>query len=147
MKLDIDFHKLILSNGMTIEQTLQAEAQRFVQILREEITRWYATYSPIMYGRTFGMLSSIYADAVQVDIDSQHFRININYSGSAFSPGLWGSGANKLLLMNSGYAVGKDVWFKDIPNFGYRSGGHFLESALARFNASNSLGVQVTSNF
>ena len=80
-------------------------------------------------------------------MDAQHFRININYAGSALSPGLWGSGANKLLLMNSGYSVGKDVWFKDIPNFGYRSGGQFLEAALERFNASNSLGVKIEANY
>ena len=145
---DIDFHKLRLNNGKTIEETLISEANRFVEILRNEILSWYGSYSPTMYNRTYGMAASIYADnVVSVDVDAQHFSIAINHSGSAFSPGLWGSGANKLLLMNSGYSVGSDVWFKNIPMFGYRSGGKFLESALGKFNASNSFGINVTANY
>lgn len=146
--LDIDFRRLKLNNGLTIEETLRSEANRFVEILRNEIMNWYGSYNPVMYGRTFGMAGSIFTDGgVSVDVDAQHFGIAINYSGAAISPGLWGSGANKLLLMNNGYAVGKGAWFSDIPMFGYRSGGHFLESALAKFNASNALGVTVTANY
>ena len=146
--LDIDFRSLKLNNGLTIEQTLKAEAERFVKILKEEIMDWYASYSPVIYNRSFGMVTSIGHDnGVSVSVDAQHFSIGISYSGSAFSPGLWGAGANKLLLMNSGYAVGKDVWFRSIPNFGYRSGGRFLESALSKFNVTNSFGITVEANY
>ena len=62
--------------------------------------------------------------------------------------GIGGSSMSGLaeMLMDKGYSVGSDKWFSDIPYFGYRSGGEFLEAALARYNASNKLGVMVMAN-
>ncbi len=92
------------------------------------------------------MLNSITVDdVVTVSADATHFSISINYNESHSS--LWGSGgANVLILMDKGYAVGSDKWFSEIPYFGYRLGGEFLEVALARYNASNKLGVMVMAN-
>ena len=146
LNLDIDFRKIRLENGLTIVETLKAEAGRFLQILQEEINRWYASYSPIVYGRTYALLNNLSADdLVTVSADTTHFSISINYNEAHSS--LWGSGeVNVLLLMDKGYQVGSDKWFSDIPYFGYRSGGQFLEAALARYNASNILGVMVMAN-
>lgn len=61
-KLDIDFKKITLSNGRTIEQQLKYEAQRLTDILQEEIYSWYLSYEPKEYERTYNMVNSLFAD-------------------------------------------------------------------------------------
>ena len=51
--------------------------------------------------------------------------------------------ANVFWLINDGYSVRKDVWFKYIINFGQRAGQHFVEKGIADFNATNPYGLKV----
>ena len=51
---------------------------------------------------------------------------------------------NVAVLLNYGYRVKKDVWFKNIENFGYRTGAYFVEDGVADFNQSNPYGIKVT---
>lgn len=148
LKLNLDFRKLKLSNGNTLVQEFEKETKRFVSILQEEIDSWYGSYSPSVYNRSSGMRNSISAaDMVSANIDGMKLTVNINYSDSAFHPSMFGGGdTNVLLLMNEGYSVSSG-WHKDIPYFGYRPGGHFLENAVARFNAENHLGITVEANY
>lgn len=148
LNLKLDFNKIKLPNGNTVAQQFKEEADRFVKILQEEIDNWYESYSPTMYDRTGAMKHSIKAaEMVDADISGMKFKIKINYSDDAFHPSMFGDGdTNVLLLMNSGYSVSSG-WHKDIPYFGYRSGGHFLEKAVARFNESNYLGITVEANY
>ena len=50
---------------------------------------------------------------------------------------------NTAYLLNYGYAVKKDVWFKNYENFGFRKGGHFVEEGIADFNTMNKLGIRI----
>lgn len=148
LKLNLDFRKLKLPNGNTLVEEFKKEADRFVDILQEEIEAWYDSYSPTVYSRTGSMGQSInVADMVSANIDGMKLTVNINYSDSAFHPSMFGGGdTNVLLLMNEGYSVSSG-WHKNIPYFGYRPGGHFLENAMARFNAENYLGITVEANY
>lgn len=148
LKLNLDFRKLKLSNGNTLLEQFKKEADRFVEILQEEIDSWYDSYAPTVYVRTGAMGRSINAsDMVDADINGMKLTVNINYSDAAFHPSLFGDGdTNVLLLMNNGYSVSSG-WHKDIPYFGYRPGGNFLESAVARFNAENYLGITVEAKY
>ena len=47
------------------------------------------------------------------------------------------------LIYEFGYKVEEDVWFKNIPFFGYRSGTRFLSDAIDEFNSRNRWGVRV----
>lgn len=144
MKIDIDFRKLKLNNGKTIEQQLKSEAQRFVDILQEEINIWYNSYSPQIYQRTYSMRNSIRAeDLVRVSVSGDNLLIKIIYDDTAFHRSLWDtSEINSILLMNNGYQVSQG-WHKNIENFGYRDGGHFLEKTIYRFNKENYLGLKL----
>ena len=148
LNLNLDFRKLKLPNGNTLVEEFEKEAERFVDILQEEIEAWYDSYSPTVYSRTGAMGQSINAaDMVSADISGLKLTVHINYSNLAFHPSLFGGGnTNVLLLMNKGYSVSSG-WHKDIPYFGYRPGGHFLENAVARFNAENYLGITVEANY
>lgn len=52
--------------------------------------------------------------------------------------------ANVFWLLNDGYTIKKDVYFKNIPNLGYRIAEHFVEEGIADFNSKNRLGIKVT---
>ena len=142
--MDFDVSKLRLPNGRTFEQQMKYEAKRFLKILQEEIDKWYRSYSPKMYQRSYDMIHSIYAeDYVDIDTSGTQLTIKIKQTDEAMHKSLWGGGeVNALLLMNYGYKVSKG-WHKDIPYFGYRDGGHFIEKAIERFNQDNYFGIEV----
>lgn len=145
----IDLKGLKLDNGRTIAQQLRIEQKRLLALLNEELRAWYSTYSPSQYNRSFGMLNSLYAeDYIYIKVNPTSLTMTICFSEAAYGNSLFGGGRiNKLQLMNEGYSVKKDVWFKDIEYLGYRSGGHFLEKAIARFNKENYLGIQININY
>jgi len=142
--IKIDIRKLRLPNGRTFEQQMKYEAKRFLKILQEEIDDWYMSYSPVVYQRTYAMRDSIYAeDYVDIDTSGMQLTIRIKQTDVAMHKSLWGDGeVNALLLMNEGYQV-KSGWHKDIPYFGYREGGHFLERAVERFEQENYFNIKI----
>lgn len=146
--IKIDIRKLQLPNGRTFEQQMKYEAKRFLKILQEEIDDWYMSYSPVAYQRTYAMGDSIYAeDYVDIDTSGMQLTIKIKQTDASMHESLWGDGeVNALLLMNDGYQV-KSGWHKDIPYFGYREGGHFLEKAVERFEHENYFNIKVHFNY
>ena len=58
-----------------------------------------------------------------------------------------GEEVNTAYLLNYGYRVKKDVWFKDYENFGYREGANFVEDGIDDFNSTNTLGIKITKKF
>lgn len=90
------------------------------------------------------MMNSVYAENI-VDIDSSgtQLTVKIKYTDEAMHQSLFGDNdVDTLLLMNNGYQV-QNGWHKNIQYFGYRSGGHFLESAVERFNQNNYFGIEI----
>lgn len=145
--IDFDIRKLQLHNGRTIEQQMKYEAKRFLKILQEEIDEWYRSYSPTVYSRSYGMKNSIYAeDLVNIDSSGTQLTIKIKYTDEAMHESLWGGSVDTLLLMNNGYQV-KNGWHKDIPYFGFREGGYFLEKAVERFNQDNQFGIEINIDY
>lgn len=142
--IDIDIRKLRLPNGRTFEQQMKYEAKRFLKILQEEIDEWYRSYSPVVYQRTYAMRDSIYAeDFVDIDSSGTQLTVKLKQTDEAMHKSLWGGDeVNALLLMNEGYQV-KSGWHKDIPYFGYRPGGHFLEKAVERFKQDNYFDIEI----
>ena len=127
---------------------MRYEARQFMDILQEEIDIWYHSYSPVEYQRTFKIHNCIYAENyITVDIDASKLSIRIRFTDNAYHKSLWGNEeVNILLLMNNGYKT-RSGWHKNIPYFGYREGGHFLEKAMARFNNSNEFGITVEAEY
>lgn len=146
--LGFDLRKLVLPTGNTIEKQLKVEADRFLKILQEEIDAWYFSYRPTIYNRTYNMRDSISVDdVVRVYPSKNQLVIDIVYYDDAFHKSLWSDDViNSIELMNEGYKV-KSGWHKDIENFGYREGGHFIEKAIARFNKNNPLGIDIKINY
>ena len=141
--VDFDIKKLQLPNGRTLEQQMKYEAKRFMNILQEEIDEWYYLYSPVRYQRTYAMKAIYAEDFVDIDSSGTQLTVRLKQTDEAMHKSLWGGGkVNALLLMNEGYQV-KSGWHKDIPYFGYRQGGHFLEKAVERFKHDNYFNIEV----
>lgn len=51
--------------------------------------------------------------------------------------------ANVFWLINDGYSVKKNVWFKHINNFGQRATQHYVERGIKEFNSINSYGMKI----
>lgn len=146
--IGFDIRKLRLPNGRTVEQQMKCEGQRFMSILQDEINEWYSKYTPVMYQRTYDMLASVSAeDLVDINCSGTKLEVRVKYSDLAMHKSLWSDDeVNTLFLMNNGYQVSSG-WHKDIPYFGYRTGGHFLDRAIERFNRDNELGIVVNIHY
>jgi len=147
VSIDFDIAKLKLPNGRTIESQIKQEAERLKQLLQSEIDRWYSAYSPVVYPRSYNMRNSLYIDdVVNITSSGNQLTISIKFSDNAYHKSLWSNEyVNVLYLENYGYSVSKG-WHKDVPYFGYRSPGSYLEEAVDTFNSTSDLGFKAKIN-
>lgn len=152
-----DISKLPMSNGKTIGQNLYAEAQRLRDCIQHRLDIYMASHPPKMYDRTGNLESSLTVDdflsvkvvnnSLQVELFFDEGAIHMSGDGVITPTGqIWGGTGeevNTAILLEYGYRVKKNVWFKDYENFGYREGAHFVEDGIADFNATNTLGIRI----
>ena len=152
----IDIKKLKMSNGKTLEQNLYTEAQRLKDCIQNRLDIYLASNPPAMYERTDGLENSLKVDDfLSIKVVGNTIQINVFFNEGAIhqsGDGIngWNGNVDKVnvaYLLNYGYKVKKDVWFKDIENFGYREGGHFVEDGIDDFNVTNTLGIKITKMF
>lgn len=153
----IDIKKLPMSNGMTLEQNLYLEAQRLKHCIQNRLNIYLKSNPPRMYIRTGGLQNSLTVDDIlNIRIVGNSIEIDLFFNSDAYHTS--GDGimvpqgekwlgnsevVNTAYLLNYGYAVKKDVWFKNYENFGFRKGGHFVEDGIADFNTMNKLGIRI----
>lgn len=153
----IDVKKLKTKSGKTLGKLLYEEAQRLRDCIQKRIDIYLNTFEPVMYERTGGLESSLRVDDfLNIRVVGNRLEIELFFDdGAVHSSGEqlvdmygneWdgnGEEVNTAFLVNYGYKVKKDVWFKDKENFGYREGEHFVEKGIEDFNATNKLGIVV----
>ena len=155
----IDVTKLKMSNGKTLSENLYIEAQRLKECIQNRLDIYMASIEPFlsgMYKRTGGLESSLKVDDIlNVRVVGNVLEIDIFFDEGAVHKsgdgiiGWNGNGeeVNVAYLLNYGYRVKKDVWFKNYENFGYRKGAHFVEDGIDDFNATNTLGIKIIKKF
>lgn len=97
---------------------------------------YYAQRSPSVYKRTFGLQNSLQIeDFVNISLDTQLLTINLSFNDNlSWGNSLWNSSDGyKPILIDQGWEVKKDVWFKDIEHFGWQSGANFIENGIKEF--------------
>lgn len=150
--MGLDITKLKMTNGKTVEQNLRAEAKRLKSCIQKRLDEYMDRHKPEMYIRTGGLEDSLKIDDYITIKTSPlsleiflHFDENANHRSGDGILGWSGTGerVNTALLLNFGYTVKKGVWFKNIENFGYRQGGHFIEQGIEDFNKTNKMGIKV----
>lgn len=157
----IDIKKIKMANGETLEQNLKEEANRLRDCIQIRLEEYLNSYEPIEYKRTGGLGSSLHVDdflnvrvvrnGLEIDLFFDDGAIHKSGDGIRTTRGTeWqgnGEEVNTAFLLNYGYEVEKDVWFKKIENFGYREGAGFVELGINDFNKTNTLGIKITKKF
>lgn len=149
----VDIRKLKTSNGQSLDELLFIEAQRLKDCIQYRLDNYLSSYSPVMYKRTGGLQSSLKVDNfMNIKIVDNGLEISLFFDENAnhmSGDGILGwngndEEVNSAYLLNYGYRVKKDVWFKNIENFGYREAGYFVEDGVDDYNRVNPLGIKVT---
>ncbi len=130
-------------NGKTVKQDLKSEMNRLKNMIQHNIDKYVNSYTPVQYERTGQFQKSIRIGDITVK-DNQlsatiYFDDNAVFRRSGYGMDWAGNGqkVNILVLMDRGYKVTKPVYFRDIPNFGFRNAGLFIESAIDDFNRTS----------
>ena len=152
----IDITKLKMSNGRTLAENLYSEANRLRDCIQNRLDIYMNTHQPKMYDRTGNLENSLKVDDfLSIKVVGNSLEIDIFFDDGAIHKsgdgikGWSGNGdeVNVAYLLNYGYRVEKDVWFKNIPYFGFRPAANFVEDGIDDFNATNTLGINITKKF
>ena len=152
----IDVTKLKMSNGRTLAENLYIEANRLRDCIHNRMDMYMALYTPKIYKRTGGLEASLKVhDILSIRVVGNTLEIDIFFDDGAIHKsgdgikGWNGNGGevNVSYLLNYGYRVEKDVWFKNIPYFGFRPAANFVEDGIDDFNSTNTLGIKITKKF
>ena len=152
----IDITKLKMSNGRTLAENLYSEANRLRDCIQNRLDIYMNTHQPKMYDRTGNLENSLKVDDfLSIKVVGNSLEIDIFFDDGAIHKsgdgikGWSGNGdeVNVAYLLNYGYRVEKDVWFKNIPYFGFRPAANFVEDGIDDFNSTNTLGIKITKKF
>lgn len=149
----VNVKKLKHPSGKTYEQILYSEGLRLKDCIQNRLNLYLASYHPVMYERTGGLKSSLAVDDVaDIKVNGKTININVVFNENAYHnsgdgitgwKGDSGKKSNVARLLNYGYEVKKNVWFKNIENFGYRQGRNFIEDGVNDFKSNNPYGIKV----
>lgn len=136
------------NTNFTYRQILQNESRRLKNILQKHIENYYNSYSPTVYHRGQhggNLLNSLSVDDVcTVSSNGMKLIMSINVNENAIHNSIIdNSEANAFWLMNDGWQVRKETWFKDVYRFGYFEGAHFVENAIEEFEQTSKYGIKV----
>lgn len=149
---NIDVTKLKFKNGKTYGQVMVEETNRLRNCIQARLDAYMNSYQPKIYSRTGALQNSLKVDDIlNLKVTGKTMSLDIYFDDSGYHrsgdgiQGWDGNGetVNTAYLLNYGYEVEKDVWFKDIPYFGYRPAGHFIEDGIADFEMSNPYGIKI----
>lgn len=152
----MDITKMKLANGKTLSKTLYDEAQRLRDCIQKRIEEYRDEYSPVLYRRTDRFLEALQVeDIANIYVKGNSICIDLFFDNdkvmrkSGF--GVWDSDStdevNIAYLLNYGYEVKKDVWFKELHDFGYREGYHFVEDGISDFLQTTDLPIKITMKY
>ena len=136
------------NTSLTYRQILLNETRRFKNILQRKIEDYYNSYSPTVYkrGQHGGNLRKSLSvdDVCTISANGMKLIMSVNINENAIHNSIIdGDEANAFWLLNDGWSVKKDVWFKDIYRFGYYEGAHFVEDAIEEFENTSKYGIEV----
>lgn len=142
-----------MTNGKTVRQNLEIEINRLRDCIQDKLDDYMLREKSnnAMYIRTGKLQNSLKVDLTLVQVVNGVFQMKVEFDESGYHDsgdgikGWDGNGekVNTAYLFNYGYTVKKDVWFKNIKNFGWRKPGKFIEDGIAEFNKNNPLGIKV----
>ena len=139
--------KMRTGTGETYAEILKREVDRLYDCIQDEIERFYRSYEPSVYKRTWRFQGSLYAeDLVDIRINGDQVELSLKFHPDlVFHENFDGSHESHIgILMNYGYVADElEKRIGVVPYFTRRDGFFFIENGIMRWNKSNSLGIQI----
>lgn len=140
--------KMRTGTGETYAEILKREVDRLYDFIQDEIDRFYDSYDPSYYKRTWRFHGSLYAeDLVDIRINGNQVELSLRFHPDlAFHENFDGTHeTNVAILMNYGYHAKRLEQYigHAVPYFTERKGFFFVENGIMRWNKSNKLGIQI----
>lgn len=126
------------------KQFLLKEAENLRKCIQTEINNYYYSYNPSFYKRTYGLKTALNdgkpihfnsSNMIKIDVNAMtlsielKFNENRSYGKSMFK----GEKGYKPLLINSGWSVKKNVWFKSTYRLGFYEGYDFIKKGIDKY--------------
>lgn len=128
---------------------LQEEAQKLSNCIYKRLKKYYLSHEPSEhYTRRFALLKSLIVTDVRSEMynGEKYFFIEVTFDQKRMlSSSYWddNSVSNPAVLISEGWAVKKNVWFKNIYRFGKFSGYDFIEQGIEDYNSISSKAVPI----
>lgn len=135
-------------NGIPVvsKTELQEAAVILKEYLYKRIKDYFDSYDPSVYERTGKFLDSLEVEPIQVD-GVQSYRVFFDNSKVIRDSMFGGSPGFLPDLLDSGWTVGENVSFRNIPHLGFFEGAGFISNAIADAeNDERFKGINITFN-
>lgn len=136
---------LQVSNGLTYEQMMKSEVNRFWGIIENNFEIAYYSYYPKVYKRTGQILNSFLPrEGFDIDISQGKIKMELLVTDNSWHKSMFDgwNGADIIFLYNYGYECSQG-WHKGIKMFGYRPATHFIEKSIEEFESTSKYHVKV----
>lgn len=133
--------------GETYGEILKREVDRLYDCIQDEIDRFYNSYDPSYYERTWRFHDSLYAeDLVDIRINGNQIELSLKFHPDlAFHDNFDKSHkTNVAVILNYGYVARElELQIGVVPYLTRRKGFFFVENGIMHWNKLNKLGIQI----
>lgn len=166
--MNIALKEVKMSNGETLAETMASEARRLYNCIQYYIDKYYESYEPKVYDRTYRYQGSLYAeDIADIKIKGNTLIIGIKFNYElAMHPNLenvfWGDEyGNEMIfpikdrhntfvpiMMEMGWYAPKlaNIIGRHVYRLTYFEGIGAVEKGIADYNKTNKLGIRVNAD-
>lgn len=134
-------------SGETYAEMLKREVDRLYDCIQAEIDRFYESYEPIVYKRTYRLLGALYAEnLVDIRIIGNRIELSLRFHPDlAYHPNFVEDESNVAVLLNYGYHAKKLERYlhRAVPNLTKRKPFFFVENGILNWNKTNKLGIEI----
>lgn len=127
-----------------VKQSLLKEAEDLRKCIQAEIDKYYDSYNPVYYRRTYGLKNALNdgkpihfnsGNMIKVDVNTMTLTIELKFNENrSHGKSLFrGEDGYKPLLINSGWRVKKNVWFKSTYRLGVYEGYNFIKKGVDKY--------------
>lgn len=126
-----------------VKKALREVARLLEKIMHRKLQDYYASYTPIVYERTYNLMNSLRISPIE-QIGS-FLTINVYFDREAAThPSIFG-GENGYVanLINDGWKWNHDIGINHLSHY---EGFHFVEKSIDEFNSRNRWGFTISKN-
>lgn len=161
----IALKKVKLSNGETLATVMAREAHRLYECIQYYIDKYYESYQPTIYDRTYKYQNALYAERLaDIRIVGDTLRISVGfqenkamhpnlsevyrtdfYGAEYFIPISNSHNSFVPILMERGWHAPRlaSMIGEEVPRLTYFAGINAVEKGIRDFNKTNELGIKI----